>query len=69
MQYVANALKGLKLQVLKCIYKGVNPIAVKVLHAFRPGETLQEDILKEVQVLRACRHPHIIQVIIVNIYF
>jgi serine/threonine protein kinase len=45
------------------LYKGVQPVAIKVIRTITPDESLHEGILKEVSVLRACRHPHVIQVI------
>jgi hypothetical protein len=49
-------------QVFKGLYRGIHVVAIKVLHSHIANEELHESILKEVAVLRACRHPHIIQV-------
>jgi Protein tyrosine and serine/threonine kinase len=48
-------------QVVQGLYKGVHPVAVKVLRHVNSDESYDE-VMKEVALLRACRHPHIVQV-------
>jgi serine/threonine protein kinase len=50
-------------QVFKALYRRVHPVAVKVLKKVHPIDTDRISIMREVAVLRACRHSHIVQVI------
>eukprot|EP00884_Botryococcus_braunii_P016087 jgi/Botrbrau1/3161/Bobra.0070s0126.1 len=47
-------------EVLQGLYRGIQPVAIKVLNNISPDEHQQEKLLTEVAVLRACRHPHIV---------
>jgi hypothetical protein len=38
-------------------------VAIKVLNNLHPITSQQDRLAKEVEVLRACRHPHIVAVI------
>ncbi len=50
-------------QVFRGFHRGVHPVAIKVLRNVAPTESQQSGIVKEIAVLRACRHPHVVQVI------
>lgn len=49
------------LQVVQGLYRGVHLVAIKILNTVSPEES-QNSLLREVNVLRSCRHPHIVQV-------
>lgn len=50
-----------RLQVLQGVFKGVQNVAIKVIHKIYSPD-LRADIIKEVAIMGACRHPHVIQV-------
>eukprot|EP00884_Botryococcus_braunii_P016071 jgi/Botrbrau1/3147/Bobra.0070s0114.2 len=47
-------------EVIEGLVRGVQRVAIKVLHNINVDTPRQDKILKEVAVLRACRHPHIV---------
>jgi hypothetical protein len=49
-------------QVFKGLYRQVHLVAIKILKDVDPSDDDQISIMKEVSVLRACRHSHIVQV-------
>jgi hypothetical protein len=49
-------------QVFKGLYRRIHPVAIKILKGVRPDDCVHINILKEVAVLRSCRHSHIVQV-------
>eukprot|EP00884_Botryococcus_braunii_P020080 jgi/Botrbrau1/6756/Bobra.0324s0041.1 len=51
--------KGGSGQVYKGKYKGCSPVAIKVLEDVTRDTS--EEIMKEIAILNACRHPHIVQ--------
>lgn len=50
-------------KVFKGHYKGVIPAAIKVVHVQAMSDQQLKAIMNEVYVLRACRHPHILEVV------
>eukprot|EP00884_Botryococcus_braunii_P005890 jgi/Botrbrau1/15301/Bobra.0096s0004.1 len=53
--------QGVSGEVFRGFHRGVHPVALKVLRNVAPTESQQTGIVKEIAVLRACRHPHVVQ--------
>lgn len=52
---------GVHSQVVQGIFKGVQKVAIKVLHGIHSAD-LRADVMREAAIMDACRHPHVVQV-------
>jgi hypothetical protein len=53
----------LPLQVYKGLHEGVHEVAIKVLVDWAADVQRHQSFMREVELLKSCRHSHIVQVV------